>query len=238
MATVRVAHPSFDRRRRPGTLVGRKMANVPVPRQRRAHEEDEARDFNTLCHDLRQCVTAGLLLSQLPKDNLVDTETRRRFELIQQTLAHAGELLESAKEDEEPKSWLVDLSHLVTECSAVAEFSHKIRVELDSAEPVLVAGDPLLLHRAIDNMIDNAGRAAGQSGDIVIRLGTTVAEAWVEVADDGPGFGRIEHGTGQGLAVISAAVQACDGRLEISSGPGPGTAVRVTLPRHRNAAAS
>jgi signal transduction histidine kinase len=214
------------------------MAYVPVPRQRRAHEDDEARHFNTLCHDLRQCVTAGLLLSQLPMDNLVDTETRRRFELIQQTLAHAGELLESAREDEEPKSWLLDLTHLVEECAAVAEFSHKIRVELDVAGPVIVAGDPLLLHRAIDNMIDNAGRAAGESGDIVIRLGTSAHEAWVEVADDGPGFGRIEHGTGQGLTIISSAVQACDGRLEISSGPGPGTMVRVVLPRHRSAAAS
>jgi signal transduction histidine kinase len=207
------------------------MAYVPVPRQRRALEE--ARDFNTLCHDLRQCVTAGLLLSNLPKDNLLDVETRRRFELIQQTLAHAGDILESAK-DEEPKSLVVDLTQLVEECAAVAEFSHKIRVELDVTEPVLVAGDPLLLHRAVDNMIDNAGRAAGESGDIVIRLGASDDETWVEVADDGPGFGRIEHGTGQGLAVISSAVQACNGRLEISSGPGPGTSVRVTLPRQRS----
>jgi signal transduction histidine kinase len=210
------------------------MAYVPVPRQRRADEE--ARDFNTLCHDLRQCVTAGLLLSQLPKDDLLDAETRRRFELIRQTLAHAGELLESAR-DEEPKSWLLDLSELVEECAAVAEFSHKIRMEREVTEPVMVVGDPLLLHRAIDNMIDNAGRAAGESGHIVIRLGAAGDESWVEVADDGPGFGRIEHGTGHGLAVISSAVQACDGRLEISSGPGPGTAVRVTLPRQRTAAA-
>jgi signal transduction histidine kinase len=212
------------------------MADVPVPRQRRAHES-ETRDFTSLCHDLRQCVTAGILLSQLPKDNLLDSETRRRFELIQQTLAHAGQLLESAK-DEEPKSWLLDLAELVEECAAVAEFSHKIRVELDAAEPVLVDGEPLLLHRAIDNMIDNAGRAAGESGDILIRLGATDHEASVEVTDDGPGFGRIQQGTGQGLAVISAAVQACDGRLEIRSGPGPGTSVRVVLPRHHRGATS
>jgi signal transduction histidine kinase len=213
------------------------MAYVPVPKQRRSHEE-EARDSNTLYHDLRQCVTAGLLLSQLPKDNLLDAETRRRFDLIRQTLTHAGELLESTRDDEESKTWLLDLTELVHECAAVAEFSHKIRTELEVGEPVIVAGDPLLLRRAIDNMIDNAGRAAGESGDIVIRIGARDDEAWVEVADDGPGFGRIEHGTGQGLTVISSAVQACDGRLEISSGPGPGTAVRVTLPRQRRAVAS
>jgi signal transduction histidine kinase len=210
------------------------MAYVPVPRQRRANEG--ARDINTLCHDLRQCLTAGLLLSQLPKDNLLDAETRRRFELIQQTLTHAGALLESAKDDDEPQSWLVDLAELVEECAAVAEFSHKVRMEREVTEPMLVVGDPVLLHRAVDNMIDNAGRAAGDAGDIVIRLGASDAETWVEVTDDGPGFGRIEHGTGQGLTVVSSAVHACDGRLEISSGPGRGTSVRVTLPRQHSAA--
>jgi signal transduction histidine kinase len=221
-------------RRRPGTLVGHKMAYVPVPRQRRGHEN--AGDINTLCHDLRQCLTAGLLLSQLPKDNLLDAETRRRFELIQQTLTHAGALLESARDAEEPRPWLLDLTELVEECAAVAEFGHKIRLDREVTGAALVAGDPLLLRRAIDNMIDNAGRAAGESGEIVIRLGASDDETWVEVTDDGPGFGRIEHGTGQGLSVVSSAVHACDGRLEISSGPGRGTSVRVTVPRRHSTA--
>ena len=77
--------------------------------------------------------------------------------------------------------------------------------------------------------------AEGQRQAIRARLQKQL-QAVVEVSDDGPGFGRIEHGTGQGLSVISSAVRACDGRLEITSGPGPGTAVRVTLPRHRDSA--
>jgi signal transduction histidine kinase len=202
-----------------------------VPEQRRPSERPD--DLATLCHDLRQCVTAGLLLTQLPKENPLDSETRRRFELIKQTLTHAGELLERATLEVSPKQWVLDLTELVEECAGVAEFSHKIRIEREATEPALVSGDPLLLHRAIDNMLDNAGRAAGDSGDIVVRVGAAGDRAWVEVADDGPGFGRIEHGTGQGLSVISSAVRACDGKLEITSGPGPGTAVRVTLPRHR-----
>ena len=207
------------------------MAYVPVPEQRQP-SQSHADELATLCHDLRQCVTAGLLLSQLPKDNVLDSETKRRFELIKQTLTHAGELLERAATVEDPaKHWVLDLTELVEECASVAEFSHKVRLEREVSEPALVCGDPLLLHRAIDNMIDNAGRAAGESGDIVIRVGAAGDTAWIEVSDEGPGFGRIEHGTGQGLSVITSAVRACDGRLEITSGPGPGTAVRVTLPR-------
>lgn len=210
------------------------MAHAPVPEQRQP-SDSRSDDLATLCHDLRQCVTAGLLLSQLPKDNLLDAETKRRFELIQQTLAHAGELLDRATGPVEPARWVLDLVELVEECARVAEFSHKVRVETDVTEPAIVTGDPVLLHRAVDNMIDNAGRAVGEAGDIIIRVGAAGDSAWVEVADDGPGFGKIKHGTGQGLSVITSAVRACDGRLEISSGPGPGTAVRMTLPRKQDA---
>jgi len=205
-----------------------------VPEQRQPSESSPD-ELATLCHDLRQCVTAGLLLTQLPKDNVLDAETKRRLDLIHQTLTHAGELLERATVESAPKHWVLDLTELVEECVRVAEFSHKVRLENEVSEPALVCGDPLLLHRAIDNMIDNAGRAAGESGDIVIRVGTAGDEAWIQVTDDGPGFGRIEHGTGQGLAVITSAVRACHGRLEITSGPGPGTAVRVTFPRQQHA---
>ncbi len=208
------------------------MAHVPVPEQRQS-SEDRSDEMATLCHDLRQCVTAGMLLSQLPKDNILDAETQRRFELIRQTLAHAGQLLDQATVPAQPQQWLLDLAELVEECARVAEFSHKLRVETDVTEPALVSGDPILLHRAVDNMIDNAGRAAGESGDVIVRVGAAGDTAWIEVADDGPGFGRIEHGSGQGLSVITSAVRACDGRLEITSGPGPGTAVRMTLPRQR-----
>lgn len=217
----------------PGTLVGRKMAYVPVPQQRRPHEE--ANDYATLFHDLRQCVTAGLLLSQLPTDSMLDNETQRRFGLLKQTLSHAGEILESAAVEKRRQEWVVNLGDVMDDCATVAEFSHKIRVDNELTEPAIVVGDPILLHRAIDNMIDNAGRAAGNSGHILIRVGSSDNHAWIEVSDDGPGFGKIEHGTGQGLAVITSAVRACDGRLEISSGPGPGTTVRVTLPRRHDA---
>lgn len=218
-------------------FLGVDMAQFPLPEQRQP-SESYADEMATLCHDLRQCVTAGLLLSQLPKEDLLDAETRRRFDLIRQTLAHAGELLDRAtvpaQQPQQP--WLLDLADLVEECARVAEFSHKVRVENETTLPALVAGDPILLHRAVDNMIDNAGRAAGESGGVTIRVGASDDSAWIEVSDDGPGFGRIQHGTGQSLSVITSAVRACDGRLEICSGPGPGTSVRMTLPRKHGTA--
>lgn len=210
------------------------MAHTQVPRQRRA-ESDRDREFATLCHDLRQCVTAGLLLAQLPENDRVDRETQRRFDLIRRTLGHAAELIDSAAVDVAPRQWVMDLSHVAQDCVSVAEFGHKVRFVSEASYPALVYGDPVLVHRALDNMIDNAGRAAGESGDVVVQVGAGPDEAWVEVVDDGPGFGEIEHGTGQGLSVVSTTARASGGRLEISSGPGPGTTVRLVFPRQQGA---
>lgn len=211
------------------------MTHPQLPRQRRAGAARD-KELETLCHDLRQCVTAGLLLAQLPDSDRVDRETLRRFDLIRQTLTHAAELLDAATADFEPRQWVMDLSKVAQECVSVAEFGHKVRFVSDATYRPLVFGDPLLVHRALDNMIDNAGRAAGESGDVVVQVGAVADEAWVEVVDDGPGFGEIEHGTGQGLSVVSTTARANGGRLEISSGPGPGTTVRLVFPRQNQGA--
>lgn len=205
------------------------MVTSPVPVQR-APQDDGTHALSTLCHDLRQYLSAGLLLTTLPEGSALDHETRRRFELLHQTLSHAAALLETATGPSMPRLQAMNLSDVAQECVAVAELGHKVRFVSEASTTPLVDGDPLLLHRALGNMIDNAGRAAGDTGDIVVRVGTEAGQAWVEVVDDGPGFGEISHGSGQGLSVVSSTARSCGGRLEISSGPGPGTTVRLAFP--------
>lgn len=197
----------------------------------RRRGEDPPEELKALCHDLQQCVVAGLLLTEMPTHNHLDQETRRRFDLLRQTLSHAGELLEQATVVEPPELSLLDLTELAQRCADAAEYRHKIPVQNETGIPAIVSAEPILLQRAIDNLIDNAARAAGEHGAVVIRIGTTDDEAWVAVADDGPGFGRIEHGSGQGLSVVNSAVRACNGRLDITSAADIGTAVHIILPR-------
>ncbi|HEX6246789.1 MAG TPA: HAMP domain-containing sensor histidine kinase [Nocardioidaceae bacterium] len=202
---------------------------TPLPTQRGPHD-DRVHALSTLCHDLRQYVSAGLLLTTVPDGADLDEETRRRFDLLHQTLSHAADLLESTSATAIPRLATMNLGEVAQECVDVAEFGHKVRFVSEVTRPPLVDGDPLLLHRALGNMIDNAGRAAGEAGDIVVRVGSDSGQAWVEVVDDGPGFGEISHGSGQGLSVVSSTARSCGGRLEISSGPGPGTTVRLLFP--------
>ena len=118
----------------------------------------------------------------------------------------------------------------------MVEVTRNVHFVSEAREVPLVHGDASLLRRAVNNLVDNATRAAGDDGEVVVRVGTDREEAWVEVSDDGPGFGKVSHGTGRGLAVVSQAARGHGGRVEIVSGSEPGTRVRLELPRERTPA--
>lgn len=206
------------------------MSRNQIPTQRRSGEAGK-RDLDRLCHDLRQCLTAGLLLADLPTERKLDAETQRRFDLLRQTLGHAADLLEKMNDDQLPRQRPLDLAELSECCVAVTQVGHRIGYTCESWQPPVVMADPVMIRRAVDNMIDNAVRAAGELGTISVRVGSDLVDAWVEVTDNGPGFGQIEHGTGRGLSVVTSAVRASGGHLAIISGPGPGTTVRLSFPR-------
>jgi len=182
-----------------------------------------------LCHDLRQYVAAGLLLSETPEGGSDDAAAPGRLGLIHQQFRAIAELLEA---EQEPARRIsdVNLTQLAGECADVVRLVCRVPVIVERSGRVVAAGDQALLRRAIGNLLDNACRAAGSSGEVRVRILEAVGEACVEVSDDGPGFGAVASGTGHGLHAVAAAVRACHGRLEIRSGPGIGTTVRLSLP--------
>ena len=178
-----------------------------------------------LCHDLRQYVAAGLLLSE-PRPGQEAGLTR--LTLIHQQFTAIAEML-AAEFDRSQGAGAVNLTRLVSECADVVRLTHRGRITIARSSQVLVHGEQALLRRAVGNMLDNACRAAGPDGIVTARVDVDAEVATVEVVDDGAGFGGITAGTGHGLQVVAAAVRACQGRVEISSGPGVGTTVRLCL---------
>jgi signal transduction histidine kinase len=115
----------------------------------------------------------------------------------------------------------------------------------------LIQADQHQLTQLFTNLLINAYEAMSGRGRITItgertRIddGSEGREAVVvEVTDDGPGmppevsekvfdpfFSTKAQGSGLGLAIVRKIVDAHDGRLDLRTSPGEGTAIRLTLP--------
>jgi signal transduction histidine kinase len=188
-----------------------------------------------LCHDLRQYVAAGLMLAGDPESPASEADTACRLTTIGRLLEDINGLLEEHASGV-ARVGSVDLVVAVCECIEFTKLVSKVPIEVRAdTGAVLATAAPALLRRALLNVLNNATRAAGAGGRVTVTVHRATEHAWVEVGDDGAGFGRIPGVNGYGMSVVEAAVRAAHGRLEIYSGPGPGTRVRLRLPLPRAA---
>lgn len=126
-------------------------------------------------------------------------------------------------------------------------------------EGAMVLGDRDQLAQVFANLVDNAVKYAGAGSTVRVLAATPgpgqPGRHGVTVADDGPGIPR-EHlqrlterfyrvnaassrakgGTGLGLAIVKHILNRHQGRIEIASAPGKGSAFTVWLPRADDAA--
>lgn len=189
-------------------------------------------------HDLLQHVATGLLLSDTTDDASGDAATRRRLQLLHQQWEDAAQLvalLDPTAADDRAASAPVDLIHLARRCVSARQVDKDVLLAIGDPACVVI-GDEVLIRRAVANLLDNACRASPIDGTVRVRVGAGVGgdvggdESFVEVADDGPGFGRIAPGSRLGLRVAGAAVAAAGGHLTIRTGIGVETVVRMSFP--------
>lgn len=119
-----------------------------------------------------------------------------------------------------------------------------IEVSVDVQEDVYVAVSSVEFRRVLVNFVFNAVDALPSGGKIVLRVFAAGSEAVIEVSDTGIGMtGEVAarclepffttkgpEGTGLGLSVCHGIIQHYGGRIEIETGLGAGTTVRVRLP--------
>jgi signal transduction histidine kinase len=121
-----------------------------------------------------------------------------------------------------------------------------VNTELDPAE---TTGDPQLLERMIQNLVDNAVRHNEPGGWIRLRTGSSDAGAYLEIANSGPfipddavpslfePFRRMEaragvrDGVGLGLSIARSVVTAHRATVTARSQPAGGLDIAVVIPR-------
>ncbi len=130
-----------------------------------------------------------------------------------------------------------------------------LELTAELAEGLTVRGNREFMAQAMANILDNAVKYTPSGGAMMLRVRRrSSGEVEFSVTDTGPGvpeadrarvaqrFVRLENsrsqpGSGLGLSLVLAVVQAHGGRLEIDEGPGkvgemgPGLRVALVLPR-------
>jgi signal transduction histidine kinase len=102
--------------------------------------------------------------------------------------------------------------------------------EIDPAAAAELAGKAGDLVQLAREALSNVGRHAG-AATCRVSLYRTGDGAVLEVDDDGRGFDPAQPGAGHGLRNLRERATALGGRAEVTSAPGEGTRVRVTIPR-------
>ena len=146
----------------------------------------------------------------------------------------------------------VDLRELITGAADLYEYSAEergVRLRVEVPTGLRVRADKVRLQQVVANLLDNAIKYGRPGGEIVLIGGKDEVRgrpAWFSVADQGVGIeahdlpriwdrlyradrSRSQRGSGLGLSLVKAIVQAHGGRVEVESTPDIGSVFTVIL---------
>jgi two-component system sensor histidine kinase BaeS len=136
----------------------------------------------------------------------------------------------------------LDLGVVVDEAVA----SHVLQgsaVILERDDDLVVDGDPVRLRQALDNLVANALTYGG--ADVCVRATKADGIVRISISDAGPGIppgeearifepgvrlARVTPGSGIGLALTRAIVEAHGGTISVESPPGAGATFTIAVP--------
>jgi two-component system OmpR family sensor kinase len=172
-------------------------------------------------------------------------ETARMDRLVSDLLTLAR-LDEGVPVDREPVELVALVSEGVNTATAVGP---GWPVQFWAARPVEVMGDKDRLRQVIDNLLANVRAHTPEGTSTTVRVDVINDDAEIEVRDTGPGMSgaeagrvferfyradparaRTRGGSGLGLSIVAAIVEAHDGTVTAISAPGEGMTVTVRIP--------
>jgi len=208
-----------------------------------ANERERALVLAGISHDLRTPLARMRLAAELSADEtLRDGLTAD----VEQMDAVIRQFLDYARLDENEAAVSTDLPTLVQEAAQpfVAQAARSLTLDLQPLPPLAVR--PLLLKRALANLLDNAIKYG--SGEITVQFRQEGDRIILAVADRGAGipaeqreaakrpFVRLENarsnttGSGLGLAIVARAARLHGGEFYLEDRAGGGLEARLVLP--------
>jgi signal transduction histidine kinase len=201
---------------------------------RRLSDTDSLRDnagvkaVRALCHDLRQPLSAILMLAE---SGVGDPE--RRLATIRDEARWLASMIDDVLTDapvDHPD--VVDVLALVQGCVDRARPTAGCSLTVTGRPGAEAFVPPVVLGRAVGCILDNAVRAAGAGGHVSIDVHPQAGSIHVVIEDDGPGLGKVPAHTSMGLTITAALVTSSGGQFTLTprSGAPHGAVARIVLP--------
>jgi two-component system phosphate regulon sensor histidine kinase PhoR len=217
---------------------------------------------SSVSHELRTPLTSISGYVELLLEDEANEERRGYLSIVdrnaQRLLGLVSDLLFTARLQDgrlELERTEVDLGRLVADAIQSARpraESARIELVVDAVPVPPVLGEAVRLAQLLDNLVSNAVKFTPSGGRVTVRLASDGAQVRIEVSDTGIGIPDVEReklferffrsqtalerqiqGTGLGLYISKAIVEAHGGRIGVQSVVGEGTTFVVELPTAR-----
>lgn len=208
-------------------------------------------------HELRTPLTSIRGFAEFYRQ-VPDTDVSRLMERIESEASRMGLLVEDllllARLDQQRPLRKQPVDLLAIAADAVHDTrtlcpDRKVSLEISGENALIVLGDEVRLRQVVGNLMSNATTHTPEGTPITVRVGAEGDQAFIEVADKGPGLTaeqaarvferfyradpsrkRASGGSGLGLAIVDSLVRAHGGSVSVRSEPGAGAAFRAVLP--------
>jgi two-component system NtrC family sensor kinase len=206
-----------------------------------------------VAHEVNNPLAGILTCIEALRANPDDEELRHRYlDLVHDGIKRIEHIVLNLLDFSRPRQLRAEptaLNHNLRHVAELVDYqirkhSIEIRYELDPDEPVVMS-DHFQMEQLFLNLVLNAILAMPGGGTLSLRTKTLGGKAIAEVADTGVGIPEelldrifdpffstraVGEGTGLGLAVSYAIVEAHGGTIEVRSAQGRGSTFRVVLP--------
>ena len=218
----------------------------------REMREAQRRFVRFASHELRTPMTVARGYAELIRENATDDQTREDAIVVLEELETlngiAGRLLTLARSEQRDllREQDVDVDSLLQR--AVKRWRPAAdRVWSIDTHTGVITADQERLEAALDCLLDNALRYTEEGGHIDLRSERRAGEAIIRVRDDGIGIppeerqhvfesfraGPVRPGTGMGLAIVRATMEAHGGSVVVQDARGGGCEFVLRLPTTR-----
>lgn len=227
----------------------RRIAQLRESERVRAHNRELATRFGS--HELRTRLTIARGFTDLIREQALDDGTRDDAGLalaeLDKACTLATNLMTLVRVDVPMATNRVDLDELID--SIVRRWVVRVKRAWSATTDAGIAlGDAERLEAALDCLIENAVKftgpndsisvcARGEGGDVVISVEDSGAGIPPEDLDHVTGLFHVSSnageraGSGLGLPIVQAIIEARGGTLRVSSSLGEGTRVTLRMPR-------